>query len=83
MKVTVVVFDDAEARKAKEGMAKLKKGVDEFKKDLKDNRVDLDTLESFVKCLRVIANYFEVFSEDAPVEDRQDIRESQTCSEEK
>ena len=66
MKVTVVAFSTAEARKAKGGLAKLKKGVNEFRKDLKDNRVDLDALESFVKGLRVVANYFEGFLEDEP-----------------
>lgn len=75
MKVTVVTFNSSEAHKAKEGLAKLKEGISEFKRDLRDNRVDLDTLESFVKGLRVVANYFEGFAEDEP-EARQDLPES-------
>lgn len=76
MKVTVVAFDTAEAHKAKEGLAKLKKGVSEFRRDLKDNRVDQDTLDSFVNGLRVVADYFEGFMKDEPEEDRQDVPES-------
>jgi len=76
MKVTVVAFNTAEAHKAKEGLIKLKKGVSEFKRDLRDNRVDQDTLESFVKGLRIIADYFEGFMKDEPAEVRQDIPES-------
>lgn len=76
MKVTVVAFNTAEAHKAKEGLVKLKKGVSEFKRDLRDNRVDQDTLESFVKGLRIIADYFEGFMKDEPAEVRQDIPES-------
>lgn len=73
MKVTVVAFDDAESRKAKEGLTKLKKGIGRFRSDLKDNRVDLDTLESFVKGLRAVANYFDRFAEDELGEDGQDM----------
>lgn len=76
MKVTVVAFNTAEAHKAKEGLTKLKKGVNEFKKDLRDNRVDQDALESFVKGLRVVANYFERFVNDESEEVEQDIPES-------
>ena len=75
MKVTVVAFNTAEAHKAKEGLVKLKKGVSEFRRDLRDNRVDQDTLESFVKGLRVIADYFEGFMKDEPEEVRQDVSE--------
>ena len=81
MKVTVVAFNTAEAHKAKEGLVKLKKGVSEFKRDLRDNRVDQDTLESFVKGLRIIADYFEGFMKDEPEEVRQDIPESGTETE--
>ena len=76
MKVTVVAFSTAEARKAKGGLTKLKKGVNEFKRDLKDNRVDLDALESFVRGLRVVANYFEGFLEDEPEYVRPDVPET-------
>lgn len=76
MKVTVVAFNTAEAHQAKEGLLELKKGVSEFKRDLRDNRVDLDTLESFVEGLRVVANYFERFMEDETEEGRQDLAES-------
>lgn len=76
MKVTVVAFNTAEAHKAKEGLIKLKKGVSEFRRDLRDHRVDQDTLESFVKGLRVIADYFDGFIKDEPEEVRQDIPES-------
>ncbi len=76
MKVTVVRFNIAEAHKAKAGLMKLKKGVNEFKRDLRDSRVDLDTLESFVKGLRVVANYFEGFTKDEPKEVRPDVPES-------
>lgn len=68
MKVTVIAFSTADAHKANEGLAKLRKGVDEFKRDLKDSRVDLETLESFVKGLRSAAKYFEGFIEDERVE---------------
>ena len=64
MKVVVVSFSVAEARKAKVGLTKLKSGVEEFRKDLDDRRVDLDTIESFVKGLRVVANYFERVMQD-------------------
>lgn len=76
MKVTVVAFNTAEARKAKEGLAQLKKGVSEFRRDLRDNRVDQDTLESFVNGLRVIADYFEGFVKDEPEEVKQEVPES-------
>ena len=68
MKVTVVVFNNADAHKAKEGLTKLEKGISEFRKDLRDDRVDLDTLESFVNGLRVVANYFEEFANEEPRE---------------
>ena len=61
MIVTVVDFNASEAQKAKEGLTKLKKGVNEFLKDLKDQRADLETVESFVKGLRAVAEYFEGF----------------------
>lgn len=64
MKVTVVAFNAAEAHKAKEGLTKLKKGVNEFRRDLRDQRADLETVESFVKGLRVVADYFEGFIKD-------------------
>lgn len=76
MKVTIVALNATEARKAREGLTKLKKGVREFKKDLRDNRVDQDTLESFVKGLRVVAKYFEKFVTDEPEEVSQDLPES-------
>ena len=76
MKVTVVAFNTAEAHKAKEGLAKLKKGVSEFRRDLRDNRVDQDTLESFVNGLRVIADYFEGFMKDEPKEVSTEVLES-------
>lgn len=61
MIVTVVDFNASEAQKAKEGLTKLKKGVNEFLKDLKDQRADLETVESFAKGLRAVAEYFEGF----------------------
>lgn len=76
MKVTVVVFDNTEAHKANEELTKLRKSVSEFRQDLRDNRVDLDTLESFVKRLRIVANYFEEFMKDEPEEVGQDVPES-------
>lgn len=76
MKVTVVVLDNTEARKAKEELTKLRKGVSEFRHDLRDNRVDLNTLESFVNGLRTVANYFEEFMKDELEEVRQDVPES-------
>ena len=66
MKVTVVALDAAEARKAREGLTKLGRGVKDFRKDWKDQRADAETIESFVKVLRVIANYFEGFLADEP-----------------
>lgn len=66
MKVTVVALDAAEARKAREGLTKLGRGVKDFCKDWKDQRADAETIESFVKVLRVIANYFEGFLADEP-----------------
>lgn len=76
MKVTVVVFDNSDAHKAKEGLVKLEKGISEFRKDLRDDRVDLDTLESFVIGLRTVANYFEEFMKDEPRAVRPSIPES-------
>lgn len=76
MKVTVVAFDTADAHKAKEGLAKLKKGVSEFRRDLKDNRVDHDTLDSFVNGLRVVADYFEGFMKDGTEKVRRGVPES-------
>lgn len=76
MKVTVVVFNTTDAHKAKEGLTKLEKGISEFRKDLRDDRVDLDTLESFVNGLRVIANYFEEFANEEPREVKSSIPES-------
>lgn len=76
MKVTVVAFNTAEAHKAKEGLIRLKKGVSEFRRDLRDHRVDQDTLESFVKGLRVIADYFDGFIKDEPEEVNPDIPEA-------
>lgn len=67
MKVTVVALNAAEARKAREGLTKLGRGVKDFRKDWKDQRADAETIESFVKGLRVIANYFEGFLADEPV----------------
>ena len=57
MKVTVVALNAAEARKAREGLTKLGRGV---------KRVDAETIESFVKGLRVFANYFEGLLADEP-----------------
>lgn len=68
MKVTVVALNAAEARKAREGLTKLGRGVKDFRKDWKDERVDAETIESFVKGLRVFANYFEGLLADEPEE---------------
>lgn len=76
MKVTVVVLDNTEAHKAKEELTRLRKGVSEFRQDLRDNRVDLDTLESFVEGLRIVANYFEGFMKDESEGIKQDVPES-------
>lgn len=66
MKVTVVALNAVEARKAREGLTKLGRGVKDFRKDWEDQRADAETIESFVKGLRVIANYFEGFLADEP-----------------
>ena len=64
MKVTVIALDAAEARKAKEGLSKLKGGIKEFRRDLRDCRLDEETIESFVDGLRVTADYFERLLKD-------------------
>jgi hypothetical protein len=66
MKVTVVALNAAESRKAMEGLTKLGRGIKDFRKDWKDQRVDAETIESFVKGLRVFANYFEGLLADEP-----------------
>ena len=64
MRVMVVAIKDTDARKARRGLLRLKRGVVAFRKDLKDSRVDLDTLEDFIEGLRVTANYFERFLDE-------------------
>lgn len=61
MKVTVVALSATEARKAREGLAKLGRSVRSFRRDWKDQRVDVDTVESFVRKLRITADYFDSF----------------------
>ena len=82
MKVTVVALNTAEARKAKEGLTKLSKGVREFRKDWRDQRADADTIESFVRGLRIIANYFEGFLADEPEVTSQCVPELDTETDE-
>lgn len=82
MKVTVVALNTAEARKAKEGLTKLSKGVREFRKDWRDQRADADTIESFVRGLRIIANYFEGFLADEPEVTNQCVPELDTETDE-
>lgn len=61
MKVTVIAFSEAESYRAEEGLTKLTRGVNKFKRDLRDRRVDQSTLEAFVRGLRSIANYFDEY----------------------
>ena len=67
MKVTVIAFSEAESYRAEEGLTKLTRGVNRFKRDLRDRRVDQSTVESFVRGLRAMANYFDEYLKDETV----------------
>lgn len=64
MKVTVVAFSSSEVKQTKEGLRKLQDGISEFRRDLSDSRIDVETVQAFVEGLRLTADYFEKFLQE-------------------
>lgn len=68
MKVTVIEFDAVETREARNRLTNQKKLIDDFRRDLNDNRIDAETIRDFVEGLRVTAACFEQFvGDDVPL----------------
>lgn len=69
MRITVIKFDANQTKKIKEGLKRLTQGVDEMARDMKDQRVDLSDMESFIDALRGAADYFEKAMDDSTADD--------------